>query len=257
MLGERVRRLDDPSGRRGCAAVGLAVVVVERWIFLFTTKRPRMYIYVPRLMCSSTNVARTSFIIASVKNVPCATSTVAAVVLRTFSSVQDVQPQFQHLHIKIRPPARPPIFLGGVTVLENEVDPKNVRLTTQSEPKILMEVMPAAWVVSLLVLTYVVFAGCLYLIVRYVNGCSEKFRGLIMCLVVLVVWVCAVNTALFLSSCVLGMVSWLAEIVSYVARRSCVAVRTKIASCFCWYALYRRPRCMCTNDASNTPSRRG
>eukprot|EP00752_Nemacystus_decipiens_P015668 g13982.t1 len=52
-------------------------------------------------------------------------------------------------------------------VLENEVDPKNVRLTTQSEPKILMEVMPAALVVSLLVLTYLVFAGCLVLIVRY------------------------------------------------------------------------------------------
>ena len=54
-----------------------------------------------------------------------------------------------------------------VTVLENEVDPKKVRLTAQSEPKILMEVMPAALVVSLLALTYLVFAGCIFLIVRY------------------------------------------------------------------------------------------
>lgn len=41
-----------------------------------------------------------------------------------------------------------------------------MRLTAHSEPKILMEVMPAALVVSLLVLTYLVFAGCLVLIVR-------------------------------------------------------------------------------------------
>ncbi len=44
-----------------------------------------------------------------------------------------------------------------------------MRLTTQSEPKILMEVMPAALVVSLLVLTYLVFAGGVALIVRYVR----------------------------------------------------------------------------------------
>lgn len=42
-----------------------------------------------------------------------------------------------------------------------------MRLTTQSEPKILMEVMPAGLVVSLLVLTYLVFAGGVTLIVRY------------------------------------------------------------------------------------------
>lgn len=42
-----------------------------------------------------------------------------------------------------------------------------MRLTTQSEPKILMEVMPAALVVSLLVLTYLVFAGGVVLIVRH------------------------------------------------------------------------------------------
>lgn len=52
-------------------------------------------------------------------------------------------------------------------VLESELDPRNVRLTTQSEPKILMEVMPAALVVSLLVLTYLVFAGGVVLIVRH------------------------------------------------------------------------------------------
>ena len=44
---------------------------------------------------------------------------------------------------------------------------KKVRLTAQSEPKILMEVMPAALVVSLLALTYLVFAGCIFLFVRY------------------------------------------------------------------------------------------
>ncbi|CAM9863725.1 unnamed protein product, partial [Hapterophycus canaliculatus] len=52
-------------------------------------------------------------------------------------------------------------------VLEEELDPKNVRLTTQSEPKILMEVMPRGLVVSLLLLTYLVFAGGVTLIVRY------------------------------------------------------------------------------------------
>lgn len=60
-------------------------------------------------------------------------------------------------------------FFYFLSVLESEVDPKNVRLTTQSEPKILMEVMPAALVVSLLVLTYLVFAGGVALIVRYVR----------------------------------------------------------------------------------------
>ncbi|CAM9373117.1 unnamed protein product [Ectocarpus fasciculatus] len=56
-------------------------------------------------------------------------------------------------------------------VLEEEIDPKNVRLTTQSEPVILMEVMPAALVVSLLVLTYLVFASGVLLIVWF------HFRG--------------------------------------------------------------------------------
>ncbi|CAN0135602.1 unnamed protein product, partial [Ectocarpus sp. 8 AP-2014] len=52
-------------------------------------------------------------------------------------------------------------------VLEEKIDPKNVRLTTQSEPVILMEVMPAALVISLLALTYLVFASSVFLIVWF------------------------------------------------------------------------------------------
>ncbi|CAM9688099.1 unnamed protein product, partial [Ectocarpus sp. 12 AP-2014] len=63
-------------------------------------------------------------------------------------------------------------------VLEEEIDPKNVRLTTQSEPVILMEVMPAALVVSLLVLTYLVFACGVVLIVRFhLRGTSTLAMG--------------------------------------------------------------------------------
>ncbi|CAB1115189.1 unnamed protein product [Ectocarpus sp. CCAP 1310/34] len=53
------------------------------------------------------------------------------------------------------------------TVLGEAIDPKNVRLTTQSEPVILMEVMPAALVISLLALTYLVFASSVFLIVWF------------------------------------------------------------------------------------------
>ncbi|CAM9510104.1 unnamed protein product [Ectocarpus sp. 8 AP-2014] len=52
-------------------------------------------------------------------------------------------------------------------VLEKKIDPKNVRHTTQSEPVILMEVMPAALVISLLALTYLVFASSVFLIVWF------------------------------------------------------------------------------------------
>ncbi|CAM9273530.1 unnamed protein product [Ectocarpus sp. 4 AP-2014] len=52
-------------------------------------------------------------------------------------------------------------------VLEEEIDPKNVQLTTHSEPVILMEVMPAALVISLLALTYLVFASSVFLIVWF------------------------------------------------------------------------------------------
>lgn len=47
------------------------------------------------------------------------------------------------------------------------MDVRNIRLTAQSEPIILMEVMPAAMVASLLVMTYLVFGMGLSLITRY------------------------------------------------------------------------------------------
>ncbi|CAM9831325.1 unnamed protein product [Choristocarpus tenellus] len=52
------------------------------------------------------------------------------------------------------------------TAIEEQLDPRNLQLTTHAEPKILMEVMPASLVVSLLVLTYLVFAGGCGLIIR-------------------------------------------------------------------------------------------
>lgn len=47
------------------------------------------------------------------------------------------------------------------------MDTRNLRLTMHAKPKILMEVMPAAMVASLLVLTYLVFAAGCVLIVRH------------------------------------------------------------------------------------------
>lgn len=50
---------------------------------------------------------------------------------------------------------------------------RTVRLTTQSEPKILMEVMPAGMVVSLLALTYLFFAqGCGLIVRQNIQGTS-------------------------------------------------------------------------------------
>ncbi|CAN0144399.1 unnamed protein product, partial [Laminaria digitata] len=71
------------------------------------------------------------------------------------------------------------------------LDVRNIRLTAQSEPIILMEVMPAAMVASLLVMTYLVFGLGIALIVRDnlrgtstlaappggVDGCSSSGSG--------------------------------------------------------------------------------